>query len=274
MLGCSQKNIEEITSVRFQKEGDLFAKTIIDHCRAEKRPRNIEDYGPASLDCYAALVLFRSLWAYSLGYIFNRAIERNDPELMGVISLSCYLDTMLESFASESRHSRATACSAIARSIGEACDLYISLLEDPNIAADYVKWDQGFYKFWRKHVSRNKLSKIKLESIQAWKNHRDIATDLTNWHRDEAIFHSESIHPSYRAGLLSLFEYNDGERNHYSKIWPPTRATRFVMMSFLPVISHASPVNELWHDSQPEREFGLLCIRQSVDACNFMVNMR
>jgi hypothetical protein len=269
--GCSEETVEALTSSRFKRHDKHFAAYVKEHFDVEKRPRNIEHYAPHSFDCLASFALFRGIWAMNTNILFNELLREESSSLIAAGSISMYLDTMLESVISEMNEGRATACSSLARSVGEACDIYLAILQKPSIAADYIQWEEGFYKFWRKHVSKEKLTPLKTESIRGWDFDKEIVGDLTDWYREEASFLSESTHPSYRAGLMVVFEYGESPTgNPYEVIWPPSRAVRYIMMSLLPVILHPTPFKDFWVAGRPEREYALLCIKKAIGACNAM----
>lgn len=267
---CSEATATALTDKHFERNGQHFAQQALEFSDQEKRPRNIEHYAPHSFDCLASFTLFRTIWSQNTNLLFNELFEANTPQLAAIASVSMYIDTMLESFINEMKEGRATACSSMARSIGEACDLYIAFLLNPQIASEYTKWEDGFYKFWRKCISKEKLTPYKIEIISQWADAREIVGDLADWHRDEMQFLSESTHPSFRAGMMVTFEYGNTGKNPLQTIWPPSRAARFIMMALLPVVRHQIPFKDIWSQPALESSYAQLCIKHAILACNAM----
>lgn len=149
----------------------------------------------------------------------------------------------------------------LARSVVEACDLAIVLSANEELANEWIEAQDDPRDFWHRNMSGNKLSKRRDSLLRNWLVGVDVELiDYSRFRQDEAAGFSMAVHPSFQAGVMTIFStlgtvpFETEQKENLSNAWFAKRTLSYLVHSIAPAVQTVL-VNAI----------GLLGIYEAVD---------
>lgn len=199
-------------------------------------------YGCEAYDFLLALdITTRCVEAYSVVCLEKITSELSELDDEGaattrsVCSLVLYISQLCKAAQREVLYFNDISARILARSISEASDYILAMLNDSKLAGSYVETTDP-NSFWYQNLRSKDVNKLRDNALRNIIGMDSAALlEFEDYRKRENSSFSEAVHPSYGAGIMHLFNYGRIENLDpgwdFLRNWPLARVTGNVIYS-------------------------------------------